>query len=233
MFSTSSQRIRSKVFWRRSSLSLKGSPKRGRAFLNVCASDFCTNSLMCLGDGSKWHIWSMENRSERVRQIATDLLQDVASKAADLHHLLESITKRKPLFKSPTHMSAYRVAEGNLHDAGQATTPSWDFDSTLAALSSMIAAADNPTVKILMNDGSAVLQPLGAPAPMHRKRRQGRPTGLGHHQRLDFPAIPFPNQHPRHIATYQRLLARARSHATRSGISRRGPHSSELPLRWF
>jgi hypothetical protein len=228
------------------------------------------------------HLEFSKKMSNEHRRIVTEVLQDVAAKAGELHRSLEAIWRPffgiptppiRPIFENPTHMNAYWVAAGNLHDAGEATTPSWNLESILIALSSMVAAAKKPTVKIRMTDGSFILQTLDAPAPMQRnsrKSRRGRPAGFRHHQNLDFlilelgvvaaragvnlsaymkdgggvkvaagslivmlemlrawfwdnigwnSGIPFPNQHESHIATYQRILRRARTRATLREIS--------------
>ncbi len=236
----------------------------------------------------KAHLEVSKSSSEEFKELAVDLLQNVKNKAIALVCVLEEITKPYP-FKGPTDMSAYRLVQGNLLDAIQARTPSWDIDGIRAALLAMAAAADNPTVKRRLLDGSVVLTPLAAiglptPAPKHRKRRQGRPAGFDRYPGLDFlvfelgvvmarvgvnltayikdggevkvaagsliqildmlrrcvrdqglvnPMLPFPDQHRRYVATYQRLLARADSHVVRSGRSGRKRYSSKLRVSGF
>jgi hypothetical protein len=223
-------------------------------------------------------------------KFAINLLQDMKTKAADLRRLFEKIETRRNLtyvrdtdperyaaiLKADPQMTSWEsligchFAHDILERAGRNTTPSWNIQTILAALSAMIEAAERPTgklssgsseVEVELDELIRVHELVRAPAP--KKRSCGRPVGIDGYQALDClvfglgvaaarvginltayiksgdggakvaagslidildmlrdcfwkqfrwnPHIPW--DHQRHIATYQRLLARARSHA--------------------
>jgi hypothetical protein len=208
--------------------------------------------------------------------ITTHMLEDVKIKADALYRLLEEIVypERVAIAPRPWELCiGQSCAAQILQRAGRTATPSWDIDSILVALSSMIKAADNPMVEVGMVSypnlsHKPVLVELDklirVPASDPPKRGQGRPAGFDQYRKLDYLVfelgvtfaragvnltayakdggglkvaagsliqmlemldecllqhldwhthLPSPEDHLHHIATYQRLLARARSHA--------------------
>jgi len=232
----------------------------------------------------KAHVESAPLRKAAVS--AVNLLERVKGAAmclrADIKNLSEPGSSETA--QSWEFSVACRFVARNLECAGQATTPPWDINSILAALSAIIEITDNPmtdieailpdkpgATRLKMELDRFIRVPIsyrhqggrGRPA----ERRQGRPSGFYRFPNLDVlvfglgvvaaragvnltaytksggrvkvaagsliqilemlreclleqldwhPNLPSAKDHKRHIATYQRLLARARSNLARS-----------------
>ena len=85
-------------------------------------------------------------------------------------------------------------ARHNLERAGRKTTPSWNIESILAALSAMIEAAERPVGELVSDSGEATEVELDefirvqelVRVPASEKRRRGRPVGIDRYPALDF-----------------------------------------------